>query len=247
MTAQPTMDRNRLAAFVDGELSPEEAAAVVMHLADHPADQAFVDDLFAANAALAAAFAAPLSEPVPPALQTVLDGKAAPAQIIPLRARPRTAFMAGGLALAASLVAAVVLFRPAEPSNLALGPVAAGSPLAQALDTLPSGTPIAAADGRDLMILATLPTDTGHCREVEAINRAAAQIELALACHDAGSGWRVEVVLKEPLPTADGQDGFVTADGAAAQGLSPFLDQRGAGLALSPEAEADMIAKGWAP
>ena len=53
MTAQSKIDRTRLAAFVDGELSPEEAAAVVMHLADHPADQAYVDDLFAANAALA--------------------------------------------------------------------------------------------------------------------------------------------------------------------------------------------------
>lgn len=247
MTTQPTMDRDRLAAFVDGELSPEEAAAVVMHLADHPADQAFVDDLFAANAALAAAFAAPLSEPVPPALQAVLDGKGASAQIIPLRPRLRPAFMAGALAIAASLAAAVVLFRPAEPSNLALGPVAAGSPLAQVLDTLPSGTPVTEADGRELMILATLPTDTGHCREVEAIDRTAAQIELALACQGAGTGWKVEVVLKEPLPTADGQDGFVTAEGTAAQGLSPFLDQRGAGLALSPAAEADMIAKGWTP
>ncbi len=47
-----------LAAFVDGELSPEEAAEVVMHLADHPADQTYVDDLFAANAALAEAFSA---------------------------------------------------------------------------------------------------------------------------------------------------------------------------------------------
>ena len=53
MTAPKAMDRARLAAFVDGELSPEDSAAVVMHLADHPADQAYVDDLFAANAALA--------------------------------------------------------------------------------------------------------------------------------------------------------------------------------------------------
>lgn len=245
MTAQPQMDRTRLAAFVDGELSPEEAAAVVMHLADHPADQAFVDDLFAANAALAQAFAAPLAEPVPAAMQHMITGPA-PAQIIPLRPRARPALIAAGTALAASLAIALVLFRPADPLSLALGPVADGSPLAQALNTLPSGTAFSETDDRDLMILATLPTDTGPCREVEVIDSNAAQIEMALACHDQTTGWRVEVVLKEPLPAANGQDGFVTADGTAAQGLSPFLDQRGAGLALSPEAEAELIAKGWA-
>ena len=63
-------DKDRLAAFGDGELSPEEAAAVVMHLADHPDDQAWVDDLIAANETLAAAFAAPLHEPVPEAIRS---------------------------------------------------------------------------------------------------------------------------------------------------------------------------------
>lgn len=246
MTRPPAMDRAHLAAFVDGELSPEDAAAVVMHLADHPADQAYVDDLFAANAALAQAFSAPLTEPLPPALQAALGADPAPAPVIPFRPRLRPAMTAGGLALAASLVAALVLFRPTAPSPLALGPVAAGSPLAQALDTRPSGTAVTEAASRDLMILSTLPTDTGPCREVEVIDRSAAQIELALACHDQATGWRVEVVLKEPLPAAAEQENFVTAQGAAAQGLSPYLDQRGAGLALSPEAEADLIAKGWA-
>lgn len=245
MTAHPQMDPARLAAFVDGELSPEDAAAVVMHLADHPADQAYVDDLFAANAALAQAFAAPVDEPVPAAITRAIMGTA-PARIIPLRPRNRQGLIAGGFALAASLVAALVLFRPAEPLSLALGPVTENSPLAQALNSLPSGSPMPQGEGRDLMILATLPTDTGHCREVEAIDRSAAQLELALACQEAGRGWTIEVVLKEPLPTADGEDGFVTAEGTAAQGLSPFLDQRGAGLALSPEAEAELIAKGWA-
>lgn len=246
MTTPTQMDRTRLASFVDGELSPEEAAAVVMHLADHPADQAYVDDLFAANAALAQAFAAPLSEPIPASLRSVLLAEPAPAQIIPFRPRMRPALWACGAALAASLVAALVLFRPVEPLSFALGDVMAGTPLAQALDTLPSGTPFPKTPNRDLMILATLPTDTGPCREVEVIDRAAAQIELALACHDQETGWKIEVVLKEPLPTADGHEGFVTAEGAAAQGLSPYLDQRGAGLALSPEAEAELIANGWA-
>jgi len=36
MTRPTALDKHRLAAFADGELSPEEAAALVIHLADHP-------------------------------------------------------------------------------------------------------------------------------------------------------------------------------------------------------------------
>lgn len=248
MTAASVMDRTRLAAFVDGELSPEEAAAVVMHLADHPEDQAYVDDLFAANAALAEAFSAPLAEALPQGIDRAIHGAPAPAsspaQVIPFRPRPALVF--GGLALAASLAAAVVLFRPVAPQSLAAGPVPAGSPLAEALATLPSGTPLPQGEGRDLMILATLPTETGPCREVEALDRRAARLELALACHDPASGWTIDVVLQEPLIRGDNGTDFLPAEGAAAQGLSPYLDQRGAGLALTPAEEAALIASGWA-
>lgn len=241
----PAMDRTRLAAFVDGELSPEEAAAVVMHLARNPADQAYVDDLFAANAALAQAFAAPMADPIPAPLDRTLRGEAAPsAQVIPFR--PRFGLMAGGLALAASLATALVLFRPAEPLSLAAGPVPADSPLAEALATLPSGTPLPQGEGRDVMILSTLPTDTGPCREVEALDRTVARMELALACFDPSGGWTIDVVLQEPLATGTGDGGFVPAEGAAAEGLSPYLDHRGAGFALSADEEAALIARGWA-
>jgi hypothetical protein len=43
-----------------------------MRLADHPEDQAYVDDLMAANAALSRAFAAPMEEPVPPVLRDMI-------------------------------------------------------------------------------------------------------------------------------------------------------------------------------
>lgn len=234
-----TLEKTRLAAFADGELSPEEAAEVVMHLADHPEDQAYVDDLMAANAALAAAFAAPLDEPVPPRL---LAAAGAPvAQVVPLR-RPMVRFVPGALALAASVAAAAVLFWPATQDGLRPGAVAQGSALAQALDGLASGVP-ATLDGRDLMILASLPVAEGYCREVEVIDRAAALLEMALACRDAG-GWRVEAVLSEPLPEA-ASGGFVPAGGADTAGLTPFLDRLGAGMALTPDEEAAAIAAGW--
>ncbi|WP_143710429.1 anti-sigma factor [Tabrizicola sp. TH137] len=242
-----SMDKEELAAFVDGELTPEEAAAVVLHLADHPADQAYVDDLFAANAALADAFGAPASERVPDAILDTIDGAAVRAQILPFRLRP--VGVAAGLALAAALSAVVVLLQPQDGPALALGPVMGGSALAEALDLMPSGAVTDLPDGRELMVLASFAVEGGHCREVEVLDRGAGQMELALVCLEAqaqgeGAGWQVEVVLQEVLETA-AADGFVAAEGTEVAGLSSFLDARGAGLALTPEEEAAAIARTW--
>lgn len=247
MSADIVMDKSRLAAFVDGELSPEEAAEVVLHLADHPQDQAYVDDLMVANEALAQAFADPLSEPVPQAIEEAIMGPRETAEIIPFRRRPSIWV---GTALAASVALAMIagpaIFAPGETSALAVGSVAEGSGLAQALNTLPSGTPEALDENREMMILATLPIDGGFCREVEIIDRADARIDLGVACR-ADAVWTVEVTLSEPLEAAGTEDGFVTASGAEMQGLMPFLDRLGVGAALDPEAEAQAIERGWTP
>lgn len=238
------MDRERLAAFVDGELSPEEAAAVVLHLADHPGDQAYVDDLFAANAALADAFGAPMAEPVPETILATVNGPGAGAAVLPFRRRAM-GIVGAGMALAAAVTAAAVLLRPADGPALALGPVTGGSALAEALDMLPSGAVADLPDGREMMVLASFAVEGGHCREVEVMDRAAAQIELGLACRQDGpAGWQVEVVMQEALADAT-PDGFVAAEGAMGAGLAAFLDQRGAGLALTPSEEAAAIAAGW--
>lgn len=248
MSVETVMDTTRLAAFVDGELSPEASAEVVMHLADHPQDQAYVDELMAANEALAQAFAAPLTDPVPDRITQTIMGKPPSAEIIPLRRRPSIWV---GTALAASVALAVVaipgLMAPTAGGDLlAIGSVAPGSDLAQTLDTLPSGTPADLGDAREVMVLATLPTEAGFCREVEVIDHSAAQIDLAIACRDA-EGWAVQVTLSEPLSAAGTADGFVAASGAEVQGLEPFLERLGAGAALDPASEAAAIAKGWQP
>ena len=247
------IDRSQLAAFADGELSPEEAAAVVMHLADHPEDQAFVDEIMAANAALARAFAAPMSEPVPDAIRATILGEsssAAPlrqdtARILPLRRRV-AAF--GGLALAASVATAALFLpqSPLRPNDGALrfepGPLAAGSELTGAISAQPSGQTVA-IQGAELTFLASLPMPGGHCREAELIDRAEATLTMALVCNR-GTGWSVEVALSEPLPETDAT-GFVPASGAEAGALELWLDRLGAGLVLSPAEEAEAIAKGW--
>ena len=241
------IDRARIAAYVDGELTPEEAAAVAMHLADHPEDQAYADDLFAANAALAAAFAAPLQDPVPQAIRDVILPSTAQdrprAQVLPFPRRPAT--LVAGLSLAASIALAVALFRQPGADPLTPGPVAAGSELAEVLNTLPSGEIRTTPQGGDLMILATLPTPGGFCRELERIDAAAGDMAQALACRGTGPEWEIVVVLTEPLAGAPAEDGFIAAEGAASEGLTPFLDQAEAGLALTPEEEAALISKGW--
>lgn len=240
---QTTMDKTQLAAFADGELPPEEAAAVVMHLADHPEDQAYVDDLMAANAALARAFAYPIHEPVPPAILATITG--APqdtGRVIPF-ARRGLAF--GGLALAASVVLAAVMWPAAPQDGLPVGPIAQSSPLLDHLQALPSGQTVAFGEGRDLTVLATLPVQDGFCREVEVIDRNAARLDMALACTQ-GSGWQIAVALSEPLPDAALTDGYVPAGGAETAALTPWLDRMGAGLVLDPRTEADRIAQGWA-
>ncbi len=251
MSRTTAISKERLAAFVDGELTPEESAAMVMHLADHPQDQAYVDELMTANAALAKAFAAPMNEPVPDALRDLIMNGPVDAQVLPFRpkpsVRPVMALWGGlgaGAALAASL--AVMVFLPsADPHDLNPGQLAASSPLTELLATLPSGTPHTLDDGGEVLILASVPTPTGFCREIEVIHAEPSHLQAALACTK-GAGWTVEVVISEQLETAQAAEGFATASGEAAQGFSPFLERVGAGEFLTPEDEAAAIAKGWA-
>lgn len=249
MSLETVMDKTRLAAFVDGELSPEDAAEVVMHLADYPQDQAYVDELMAANEALLQAFSAPMSEPVPEPIKQTIMGQSPSAKVIPFHRKPTV--WAGSLALAAS-VAIVLIALPQtmtrDDGQLALkaGPVASGSVLANMLDSLPSGTPESFDPDHDVMILATLPVEGGFCREIEILDHAAEQVDFGIACRE-GDGWALAVTMSELLEATGTQDGFVAASGAEVMSLEPFLDRLGAGPAMDAAAEAEAIQGGWQP
>jgi hypothetical protein len=257
---RPPMDRERLAAFVDGALSPEDAATVVMHLADHPQDQAYVDDLISANELLADAYAAPLHEPVPPAILAAIMAGKDPAPdpertpgggVLPFRPRRAAPLWIGAvLALAASVAAvAILLTGPPGPGNrqlLTVGPVAPSSDLGRVLAGVPSLVPETLADRQEVMVLSTLRTADGrYCREVEVIDQGAGRMDTVIACTEADGGWAVEIAVQEPLRSDDG-DSYVTASGSGPGILGPFLDQKGVGLVLDAEAEAQAIQSGWA-
>lgn len=251
----PGMDKALLAAFVDGALSPEDAAAVVMHLADHPQDQAYVDDLIAANEALAAAFAGPLHEPVPEAIRAAIMGDAIAgpgrSRVLPFRPRPSAAVWTGGaLALAASVAALAVLMTggpgPSGARLLTVGPVVEGSDLGRVLAELPALEPGTLKSGQEVMILATLRTADGRfCREIEIVDQAEARIDMGIACIGQDGDWMVDVAVQEVLHRDDGGS-FATASGSGPGSLGQFLDQQGAGEALSPEEELQAILSGWA-
>jgi anti-sigma factor RsiW len=250
MTRATDHVKEHLAAFVDGELTPEAAAAVMMHLADHPDDQAYVDDLLAMNEALAQAFGAPLNEAVPEAIRNTVLG-ALPehpsAEIVPLALWRRPMPLAAGLTLAAALGVAAVLMPSGRANLLDIGPVAAGSALHEALVSLQSGQPYTSAEGSELLILASMPAQSGYCREVEVIDRKAATLQVGLACTAGPNGWHVDVVLTEALPGGTESGTFVPASGIETTGLAPFLDRAGAGMVLEAAVEADLIRRGWTP
>jgi len=121
MTRPTVMEKDRLAAFVDGELSPEEAAAVVIYLADHPQDQAYVDHLTAANVALSQAFAAEVDEPVPDRLRHLIMGKKTAALVLPFGLESRGTASdgaAGGSGFGATLPASLTVARFLGPRSI---------------------------------------------------------------------------------------------------------------------------------
>ncbi len=255
MKRNTQMDKELLAAFVDGELSPEEAARVVMHLADTPADQAYVDDLVAANEALAIAFGGVLSDPVPDAIRAAILGqgvapKAEPlANVVAFRRPVARSVWQAGLALAAGLgvvaVLATGMINPTGPQRLAAGPLPADSDIARAFQTLPTGSEAVQTDGATLTLMASFALDAGMvCREFEMTDAAMTELNIGLACKDAGSDWQVRVLASENLNDT-GSDTFVTASGREVGLLDAFLNKNGAGQALSPVEEADRIAGGW--
>jgi hypothetical protein len=245
----PRVDDETLAAYVDGELSPEKAAAVAMLLADDPEARRRLDALFETSRLLAAAYEAPMTEPVPERLRALVEGRpdraAAPegARVIafPRRARLPAAI---GLALAASVALVFGLRMPDEaPFHVTAGPAAADGPLHAALEAAASGDSVAAPGGVALTPVGTYATAGGGvCREFEAVS--AGGVERGLACRHGGL-WRVEAVVAEAAPAAAGGDGFAPASGPAAGAFDAALDRLGLGMALDAGAEAALRARGW--
>lgn len=252
------MDRATLEAFVDGALTPEEAARVVMHLADTPSDQAYVDALMELDAMLGAAFEAPMSQPVPERILAATRSAAPGNRVVAFRRRVARAAPYLGAAIAAAMVLALGLPMlrqgPADaPGPLEIaGPLDPGTTLQQALETRPSGETLRDAEGSEVVVIATFLDRNGRpCREFEVLNPAEDARTRGIACRAAIPLWTVAYAASKPVSPAAGAsseaEGYAPAAGADDTALTGALDALGAGAGLAPADEGALIASGWRP
>ncbi|MBP7241215.1 hypothetical protein [Amaricoccus sp.] len=246
-----------LESFVDGALSPEESARVVLHLADSPRDAAYVDALMELNAMLGAAFAGPTNQAIPERIRAAIFP--APAATAPARpsgrggwrmARPGARRIAAWTAVAAAAALAVgvaIDLRPAGDTVQIADASGADEALRIALEGAPSGVAPSGGEER-ITLIATYRDRIGRpCREYEILHDADRALTRGLACRNSGEDWETELAVASrlPSPAMAGGDGFVPAQGAASETLDAALDRLGIGMALPPEEERALIGSGW--
>jgi Putative zinc-finger len=252
-----------LDAFADGALSAEESARVVMHLADCPGDAAYVDAVMETSELLAAAYAAPLYEPLPERLRaTIFSAARPPAKSGGWRPRALTWRRVFGAAVAASVglavgLAALPIWRsansPASVETASVDPF-----LTAALTMRPSGAvatlpglareaPASAASDVRLTLIGTFFDRDGRpCREYETLDAPGGLRTQGVACYADATGWTTEVVVTNRIAAPqDHGDGYVPAEGGVSAALDDALDRLGVGMPIGPDKEAELIARSW--
>jgi hypothetical protein len=241
-----TIDPETLAAYADGELSPEDALKVEEAIAAHPDLARQVEAHRALRAQLAAHYDPILEAPVPDRFMDLLKPRES-AQVIDLAAvrrareeqnppRPVRVRWAMGGALAASLALGLFLGRAVVPT----GPVAsedgqlvARGDLADALTTQLAS----ARDGKDVRVLVSFRAKDGnYCRGFEQGRTA------GIACRD-GADWRIVCTQSGTLLVSQGS--YVQAGSQAAEIMTVAQDMA-AGNALDSTAERKARDAGWA-
>jgi anti-sigma factor RsiW len=250
-----------LMAYADGALSETERAEIAAALENDAEARAIVAEFRRTAELSQAAFADVLTEPVPDKLvNTVLGTQTPTTNVVDLtRARkPRVTMWRTALPLAASMLlviglAAALLLREQPATQLiTLGPVPSAVPLAEILETKPSGVPVTLArrtpDGLDrVMVVATFRDRKERiCREVEALDPNMQARIAGVACRDPASGtWIVEGSARiASTPPPSGGD-FVPSGADQKDALDGLLAVLGATRALPTEEEQALLARGW--
>jgi hypothetical protein len=221
----------RLAAWLDGALTEEEAAAFEAELQRDPALAARAASWKANDAFIAGAFAPLVDNRIDPALlrQLGLFVPTAANDNPPWWRRPSIAL--SGAAVAAGL--ALVLVLTGQPGSRAT------DPLSLALDTTPSLQQAKLADGRTIEPRLTVRAGDGRwCREFASAGT------ISLACRDKAR-WQVigSGEAKGDHPAADGT--VVLAGGPDGAALDAAYARIGAGDPVNGAEEAKLIAGNW--
>ena len=237
-----SINSERLAAYVDGELAPEERASIEAHLATSPEDRAAVEGLRLMNDLLAAAYEAPHRAPLSPGLHRVLVAASR-------RSPKRRWTTVAGMALAASIVVAVGAFlgeRPAEVASNAMeaGPLASESALHSLLESAPAGGTAQLTGGIATLVSTFLDNEERPCREFEMTNDAATFRTSAVACR-ADAVWTLEFAISQSSKQVQSRDAFVPAAGLGQDAVGAYLEALGAGPVLAPDEEENLIERRW--
>lgn len=237
----------RLSAYMDDELSPEERRGVEADLAYDPALARALDDMRELAADLQAAYplpdaavTAPLPQPRP------IGARRAPS------GRPRASgrrLTAAAFAAAAALAVGfgIGTWRQAPvtgETGVAIGDVARNSVLAEVLETARIGDPAMMRAG-EIVILGTFRTaDGASCREFEKLAETDATLTFGVACRSSDADWRV--LFAATASPQEAPDGRITpAAGPGVDAMTQLLDSLGAGPVLSADEEARLIDNDW--
>ncbi|MFN3971368.1 MAG: anti-sigma factor family protein [Gemmobacter sp.] len=216
-----------LMALADGELAPGDAGPLLARVAADPALARRFEVFVTTRSLMRDAYDA---GPVPDRLiQSILGApdEAAP-KVVPFALRRRAVL--APMALAASLVLALGVggfLGARDPAQVAGQPAEIA---AAALAGMQTGGETTFAGGV-ARVLGSYQTDIGPCRLI-AVTSADGRTERAVVCKEE-TGWSAVLAL-----TTGAAGVYVPAADAAVELVDGFLDQIGAGPALSPEEEA---------
>jgi anti-sigma factor RsiW len=212
-----------LMAMADGEIDGDEAEAILRIAEIDPDVRRRLAEFKRTRQAARDAFAAVLNDPLPARLTAIQ------------RVRRDDAVAWRGRMIVAVGVGYWVGRDGDAPASWAL---TLDEPLRAAIDSTPTGdNRTVETGGRSVpfKVLATYPVEGGACR---VFTLGGSEPLRAVACKVADA-WRLEVA------AAEGRSGFAPASDGAVGSIEGWLDAAGAGDALSPEAEADLIGGGW--
>ena len=228
-----------LMAYADGELDPQERAAIEQAMRDDPAVANAVANHRALRADVAAAFAGILDEAVPARLQPpapapVLSLDAARAERTAAKARRTWSWPEWG-ALAAMLVVGVLAGKALPGGAPAIAgngsQVVAQGELASALDRQVGGQ----GGGKVKVGVSFAASDGDYCRTFVMGSSA------GLACRTGGQ-WKIPV-LSETAPEPAG--GYRQAGSALPPAVLDAVDERIAGKPLDAAGEEAARSRGW--
>lgn len=247
----------KLGAYMDGELSADEAAALEQELAKDADLQARLDALLATNKAASTLFAELDKQPMPEAVLKMLQEEPAsqeparPDNVVPFLKLGAGRFFNMPVAIAAS-VALVVSFLVVDLSRqtsgamtsieaLSAGSIDTDSALQQMLDESRSGERVILGnDETGEAILSFADSSSRFCRQLQVVS--AESVAHAIACRTENN-WELEAVaVTDPAPGGQFQPAGTTTPVniiSAVDGLIGDADP------LGPDEETRAISNSW--